>query len=175
MAVTLSNLRISLKLEGKLTNPLDMSTAVDPLSKSYTFSFGDGAGANQADTWFHDTRSLAATTAENLDLAGSLVGPFGATLTAARIKAFLIVHKTAAASAALEVGGVANQFLNWINSAAPGTDLPRTVVRPGGCQLFIAPDATGYPVTAGTGDLLKLNNLAAGSVDFDVFILASLT
>ena len=175
MALTLQNLRIQLKIDGKLTNPLDLSTPIDTFSKSYSFSFTDGAGLNQSGPWFHDTRTLAGTATENLDLSGVLVGSFGNTLSWVRIKAFLIIHKTPGASAALEVGGVTNQFVNWIASNTIATDLPRTVIRPGGAQLFVAPDATGYPVTGGTADLLKINNLAAGSIDYDVFVCGSLT
>jgi hypothetical protein len=37
-----------------------------------------------------------------------------------------------------------------------------------------APDATGYPVTAATGDLVTLTNSAAGtSVTYDVIIIGS--
>lgn len=175
MALTLTNLRIQLKIDGKLTNPLDLSTPVDTFSKSYSQSFTDGAGLNQSGPWFHDTRTLAGTATENLDLSGVLVGSFGNTLAWARVKAMVIIHKTPGASAALEVGGVTNQFVNWIASNTIATDLPRDVVRPGGWLVLVAPDATGYPVTNSTADLLKINNLASGSIDYDIFICGSLT
>ena len=47
-------------------------------------------------------------------------------------------------------------------------------VKPGGCFLWLAPDATGVAVTAGTGDLINIANSSSGtSVTYDVVIIGA--
>src|SRR5437870_1880113 len=125
---------------------LDLVTASTPLRYRKEIDLTDGTGANKADRIFHDTRTLAASTTENIDLAGSLVDVYGATITFARIKA-LIVAGAAANTNNVQVGGAAaNAFINWV---ADATDIIN--VRPGGLMVVLAPDATAYAVTAATG------------------------
>ncbi len=52
---------------------------------------------------------------------------------------------------------------------------PDTVkVKPGGAIALVAPDATGYAVTAGTADQLKVANSAGGtSVTYDIIIIGA--
>lgn len=129
----------------------------------------NGTGANQSDLIFMDTRTLTASATENLDLAGSLTDPFGATLTFARIKAILVMAD-AANTNSVQIGGAAsNAFINWV---ANSSDIVN--VRPGGRFLIIAPDATAYAVTASTGDILKMANSAGStSVTYTIVIIGS--
>ena len=66
------------------------------------------------------------------------------------------------------VGGAgSNGFTSWVGDA---TDVVK--VKPGGALILVAPDATGYAVTAGTGDLLTITNSAGStSVTYDVVIM----
>lgn len=132
--------------------------------------FTTGAGANGANEFFSDTRTLADSASESLDLAGSLTNGLGVTVALARVKFIYIKNKST--TQVLSVGGAAsNQFINWVGDA---TDIVK--LRPGGFLLLVAPDATGYAVTAGTGDLLKIANGAAGaSTDYDIVIGGALT
>jgi hypothetical protein len=63
------------------TSPQDLGTAAFPAAVRALAQLTSGTGAGQADLVFSDTRTLAASANESLDLAGSLVGAFGATLT----------------------------------------------------------------------------------------------
>jgi hypothetical protein len=131
-------------------------------------SLGNGTGTNQASRLFSDTRTLAASATENLDLAGVLTDPFGNVLTFATVK----VMKFCAAAANVNnvvIGGAAvNGFVGPFG-AAPHT----LAVRPGGCFVWVAPQ-TGAAVTPGTGDLLQVANSGAGtSVTYDVIILGT--
>src|SRR5688572_223704 len=150
---------------------LDLGTASAVLSKGYEMSLVDGTAAGQANRIFHDTRTLAASANEDLDLAGVLTDAFGTVLTFARVKG-LIVAAAAANSNNVIVGGAAsNQFLTW---AGAGTHT--VTVRPGGVFALWtgAADATGYAVTAGTGDLLRIANSGAGtSVTYDVIVVGA--
>lgn len=159
--------KITLKVVATHTNPLDLVTGTAPVNKEYAFSWASGTGANQADKLFSDTRTLAASTSEDLDLAGSLVSAFGKTITFTKIKAIIIAAASGNTNDVQVGGAAANQFINWVASA---TDIVN--VAPGGLLCLIAPDADGYAVTAGTGDLLKLANSGAGTgVTFDIILI----
>ncbi|MCI0685727.1 MAG: hypothetical protein L0Y54_00600 [Sporichthyaceae bacterium] len=150
-------------------NDLALSDPADILNYVKSIPLANGTGANQADRDFHKQNTLAASATEDLDLAGGLVDAFGAAITFARVKA-LVVAAAVANVNNVEIGGAGvNSFINWV---ADATDKIR--VRPGGVFALFAPDATGYPVTPATGDLLRIGNGGAGSsVTYDVIIIGS--
>ena len=154
-------------LTAALTKAIDLSTANTPLSYRKTIAFADGAGANQAQYLFSDQRTLAASAGEDLDMAGSLVDIYGATLTFASVK-LMAFHVPAAAGAGISVTAKAtNGFVTWVGAAGDAIK-----VLPGGLAVFIAPAANGYAVTAGTGDLITVTNLdGAASVTYDVILM----
>lgn len=138
-----------------------------PYARQYAFT--NGAGANQADRIFSDQRTVNASTNDDLDLAGVLTDVFGQTLTFARIKGMLISSNTANVQN-FSVGGGTNPFINWIAGTTP-----TVVLRPGGMFLLLAPDATGYAVTAGTGDILRIANGAGSAIVYDIVLIGSST
>lgn len=161
------NTRMLLDLSAELTSALDLATAKVPLSIKKQLVWPDGTAANQANRIFQDQRTLTASSTEDLDLAGVLTDPFGATITFARVR-LLYVAAAAANTNNVIVGGDANALA--IFGAATHT----LTVRPGGFVLLAAPDTTGYAVTAGTGDILQVANSAAGtSVTYDVVVIGA--
>jgi hypothetical protein len=139
-----------------------------PLLKDYTKNFQTGTGAGQADLLYQKTRTLTASSSEDLDLAGVLVDNYGVTLTFARIK-FIILAAADANTNNVLIGGVANGLTSFLSPAATGI----LTLRPGAFLALGAgqTDATGYVVTAATADLLHVANSAAGtSVTYDVII-----
>ncbi|WP_068925032.1 hypothetical protein [Planobispora rosea] len=160
--------RALLQLTADLTSPLDLVTGSAPLSFARQVNFSDGAGLNAANRIWSDERTLAASATENLDFAGSLTDAFGATITLARVKA-LIVAASSANSNNVVVGGGSNPFTNWVSGTTPAV-----IVRPGGLLALVAPDATGYAVTAGTGDQLQMANSGAGSsVTYQIVVIGA--
>ena len=129
-------------------------------------TIASGTGANQMDLIWEDTRALAASTGEDLDLAGGLTDAFGTTLTFVKVK-LIWISAASANGSTISVGGAsATQFVNWVANAS---DIVK--VRPGGCMLLYAPDATGYGVTAATGDLFKiLNDDGAAGATYSIII-----
>lgn len=126
-----------------------------------------GTGADQADQLWTDTRTLTASSTEDLDLAGSLVNALGATVTFARVRALYVEAAVGNANNVLVGGASSNGFINWV---ADATD--KVVVRPGGFLLLANRDATGYAVTASTGDLLRIGNGGSGtSVTYNIAIV----
>lgn len=165
--MTTLNAKLSLSLSATLVNSLDLGDVTQNVANSSNFALTDGTGANQAKSLFSDTRTLAASGTENLDLAGVLVDAFGATISFTKIKA-LIIKASAANTNDVVVGGHATAAcFSFFNAA---TDKIR--VKPGGMIALVAPDANGYAVTAATADLLMITNSAAGTgVTYDVIII----
>lgn len=159
---------LNVRLAGTLTSALDLSTPTDALVKALHLVLTSGTGANQADMMWHDTRTLAASATEDLDLAGSLTGPLGGTLTFARIKMVLVT----AASANTNNVNVTRPAANGVPLFLAASD--GIAVRPGGGFLWAATDSTGVAVTAGTADLLTFTNSAGStSVTYDVVFIGA--
>jgi hypothetical protein len=149
------------------TSVLDLATATFPLSLFSSINLTDGTGASQADRIFSDSRTLAASATEDLDLSGALTNAYG-TVTFARIKAILIVA---------DAGNTNN--VNFSRPASNGVPLFLAAsdglpIRPGGVFLWACSDATGIAVTAGTGDLITLTNSAGSTaVTYSIVIIGA--
>jgi hypothetical protein len=157
---------VTVSVLATLTKSLDLAAGTVPLTYTQQKAFTDGAGADKIEAIFHDQRTLAASTSEELDLAGGLTDGFGDTLTFTKIKAIL-VRAAAGNTNDVVVGGAAsNAWETWCGAG------DTVKVKPGGILLMTAPDATGLAVTAGTGDLLKIANGSSGtSVTYDIIVL----
>jgi hypothetical protein len=135
-----------------------------------SIALASGTGLNQSDKrWVSAARPLNASSSENLDLAGSLVDQFGATITLARVKLLIVQLITTTAGYTLEVGGAAS------NAASTffGDTTDKLIVRAGGFGILYAPDATAYAITAGTGDILKVNNPNAGAITYTIMVVGA--
>jgi hypothetical protein len=158
---------IKIKIEAVLNKALDLGAARAPLLVDASLNLTEGTGANQAQVVFHDQRTLAASGSEELDLAGALTDALGRTLTFTAVKALYIKAAAGNTNNVLVGGAAANGFATW---AGDPTDV--VVIRPGGSLILVAPDATGYAVTTGTGDLLKIANSAGDTgVTYDIVII----
>ena len=152
------------------TKALDLTTVSDPLQFRRAVQLSTGTAAGQADKVFHDRRTLAASTAEDLDLAGVLSDVFGAAITFARVKGLYISAAAANVNNVVVGADATNPWATLLN--ATGT----ITLRPGAafCAFAGPADGTGYAVTAGTGDLLQVANSGAGSsVDYDIIIVGT--
>lgn len=161
--------RIALTATAAQTATLDLGNAFAQLSKSYTVDLANGTAAGQADRVFHDTRTLAASATEDIDLAGVLADAFGATLTFARVKGLIVAAAAANTNNVIVGGASATQFVSW-NGGATHT----VTVRPGAVFALMAgaADATGYVTAAGSTDLLKIANSAGStSVTYDLVVV----
>jgi hypothetical protein len=160
--------RSSWQLESELTSPLDLSTPSSLLKLARQIAFSEGAGAGAANMVWADRRTIAASATDSLDLAGSLTGPFGTTLTFARIK-YLLVLAAAGNTNNVNVTRPASNGAPLF--LATGDGIP---VKPGGKFEWYDPSAAGVAVTAGTGDLIDLVNSGAGTpVTYDVVIVGA--
>lgn len=156
------------ELEAELTSSLDLTTPTSALKVARQLMLASGTGAGQADMVWSDTVTITASGTQAVDLAGSLAGPLGGTLTFAKIKMVVV----AAASGNTNNVNVVRDGTNGVPLfLAAGDGIP---VKPGGLFCWFDPSAGGVTVTASTGDLLNLVNSGAGtSVTADVVIVGA--
>lgn len=165
---TLDAQTLSVNFFATLNNQLDLQLASSPITYATSLGFSSGTGVNQADKIFSDHRTIAPSGTDDLDLAGVLLDPLGATITMARLKGLIV--KAAAANTNNVVMGVGS---NPITTILGGTT-PTLNIRPGGVLALFAPDAVGYVVTAATADILRFANSGAGTVvDYDVILIGA--
>ena len=154
-------------VDATLSISLDLSGSSQPLKYTQTYAFTDGAGANKAGQMFTDQRTLGASATEDLDMSGTLTNAFGTTVAFTNIKA-LVVSAAAGNTNDVDVGGAAsNGVISFFGDAND-----KLSVKPGGTIVLIAPDATGYDVTASTADLLTFTNSSSGTgVTYDIVVI----
>lgn len=160
---------IGLKLIASLTGSGDLVTPAADLRNTTSIVLTSGTGSGAADMMWSDTRTLAASATEDLDLAASLSPHVGTgTLTFARIKGLLIKAADANTNDVQLTRPASNGVPLFL---AAGDGIP---VKPGGLFLWVAPNAAGVAVTASTGDLLTLTNSAGSTtVTYDVVIIGA--
>jgi hypothetical protein len=167
MALTTS---IGLSISADLVKALDLAEARVPLVKTYTAALTNGVLAGQADLVFHDTRTIAPSSNDDLDLAGVLLDPVCTLLTFIRVKALIVAAAAANANNVVIGAAAANPWVGLIN--ATGT----ITLKPGGVQAYFAgqADAVASTVIAATGDILRVANSGAGtSVTYDIIIIGA--
>lgn len=165
VATTISSASMKIAINAELAAAPDLGSLVQSLPYEKKLNFSDGAGANQINTIWQDTRQIAASGTDQIDLAGGIADAFGNTLTLTKVKGiFIFAHSTNTND--LLVGGDANAFVDWVSDA---TDV--IVVRPGAFFCLCNPNAAGYAVTSGTGDVLLVTNSAGSTVvDYDIIL-----
>ena len=149
---------------------LDLQTQQAPINYNGQMVLGTGSGANQGQLVFSDTRTLAASATEDLDLNGpGLLDAFGAALNFTKIRGLIVRADPANVNNVVVGGAAATGFISPFGAATH-----TITVRPGGVLALFAPDNTAYVVTAATADLLRIGNGGAGSsVNYDIILIGS--
>ena len=161
--------RVNLSVAAEIIDSLDVGSVSYPVNYGANYVLTDGTGADQAKKIWTDTRTLTASSSENLDLAGVLTDAFGATLTFTKIKA-IIIKADAANVNDVVIGNHATAACLMFFGAAAHT----AAIKPGGMLAVVAPDANGYAVTATTADMLKVLNSGAGtSVTYTIIVIGT--
>lgn len=162
--------RVQVTLTGTLLSSPDFADVSFPLALLRTIDLGNGAGAFQGNFLWADQRTIAPSGTDALDLnGGGLVDALGVAVAPARLRAVLIY------SAA---GNLNNLTILGNAAAVPILNTVATThtLTPGGIFLATRPDATGFVVTAATGDIIQIVNAAGvNSVTYDVALIGSLT
>jgi hypothetical protein len=157
---------IALQLDATMTGASDLGNPKQSVKISELLQFTPGTNTiGKADILFADTRTLAASASESLDLAGVLTNAFGQTITAAEVTAIFLRAAAANTNNVLFGPAASNGFLGpW------GAATDRTKVNPGDWHVLTC--QTGWAVTATTADLIFAGNSGSGTpVTYDIVIL----
>jgi hypothetical protein len=156
------NLHLSAKQVGAAAALGTAGILVD-IQKEIDFSAGT-ANVNQANVLFRDTRTLAASANENLDLAGVLADALGATIAAAEVVA-LYIAAAAGNTNDVQLTRPATNGVPLFLAAGDGLAL-------GPGDFMVRTYRNGVTVTAATGDLINVANGGAGTgVTYDIVVI----
>lgn len=151
------SLEVLARIHGELTSAGDGGTAKLSINEGTSFDLDNGTAINQANAIYIDDFDIAASGSQNYDLAGTLEDRLGNVLVFTAVKAIMVIaHPTNVNS--VIYGNVTNGFVGPLSAATASLTIP-----PGGFIMLTNPTAAGWPVTAGTVDLIKLANSAAGT------------
>lgn len=159
-------LQSRLTISGSLTGTNDLAGVkanLTPINELFELTPGTDA-LGKADLMFSDTRTLAASGTEDIDLAGVLSSAFGATITAAEL-VLLFIKASAANTNNVNVTRPASNGVPIFLAAGDGRAL-----LPG--DFMLIQSRAGIAVTAATGDLITITNSAGStSVTYDIIVI----
>lgn len=157
---------IAVDIKASLAGTGDLGTPRAPANVDFLKQFLPGTDAvGKADILWSDTRTLAASATENLDLAGVLANALGVTITAAEIVAIWIQAADANVNNVVVFGAASNAF----NGPLTGTT-PKINLQPGNAVLLVC--GQGWPVVAATGDIVLVANSGSGTgVDYTIAVI----
>lgn len=164
MAGVRGDIRFSMDLTQVGSNDLGAPKMDVNVEKLLTLIAGTDA-TNKADVLFADTRTLAASANEDLDLTGALTGALGGTVAEAEVVAIFV---SAAAGNTNNVNisrPASNGFAGPFLAAGDGVS-----VKPGEWAVLLS--QSGWAVTAATGDLLNVANSGGTTgVTYDIVVI----
>lgn len=180
MAATNLNATLLVRESWAFHKALDQSTTKDEDQTKYEKSLTFGTGENQADQMWHDRREITpSTSTDDLDLVGGLTNAFGETVNFVKIKRLIIVNlgEDDGLGGFIETDGehllLGNGGANSFNDLFDGVDASE--IKVGSGDVFvISKKLTGFTVTAGSADILRINH-GGGSKDitFDITIIGT--
>ena len=167
MAETLSA-QISASLVWLFQDTLGLTTIADASRLEYDAQLTAGTGSGQANGLWHDLRTLAAATNEDLTLSNLPQTIFGNSVSVnmAAVKALLIVNSATTSGADLIVGAAASAA--W---GAPFGATSHQVRVPADSCLLLVNKGAGWSVTAGAVDKLRIGNGGSASIDYKIVIV----
>jgi len=156
-------------LKWNQTEALDLSSVDDVASINFTVSLANGTGDNQVNELWHDSRSLSAASNDDLDLTALTRTIFGTSVTSSFsiLKAILIHNTSTTDGDDLYIdSSVSNSIVTPFNASATSK-----IEIPASSPLVLANVLSGWAVTSGTADILRITNDGAGSVDYKIALL----
>lgn len=161
---------LAISASAQLSGATDLASISSPLNFARSIQLANGTtGAGKADRLFADTRTLAASATEDLDLSGALLDALGGPAAFARVKGLIVAADKANTNNVVFGAASSNAWATLLNSTGSVT------LRPGAVAAFMVGAAdNGWAVTAGTGDLLKVANSAGGTpVNYSIVVIGN--
>jgi hypothetical protein len=152
----------TLRLVPQLTDELSTTTVVDSATVQLSFPLANGTGSNQANGFYKDVITIAASGTANVNLRALPLNVMGGsgTLALASVKALVIRNRSTAAT--LSVGVSTSN--RWTALASSAVSLAA-----GGVWL-LTNFGSGYAVT--TSDrVLAITNTGAASADVEIYVV----
>jgi hypothetical protein len=171
MALAIIGVNGSVAINAALKEALGISGQQQTLNPSQhlPLTFSNGTGADQCNKFVSFSGSVTSGAAVSHDLTGgsTLIDmTTGAAVAFSRVVGILVINYST--TTYLTIGGGSNALAAYTNSMPVG---PSTTQNPG-VHLNIRADATGMAVTAGTGDIFKVD-CGAGSADYKIIMWGS--
>ena len=139
------------------------------LTRSYKQTWAHGTAGNQVNEQWHDVRLVtASTTTDDIDLAGGETNIYGETLTFTKIKEITVVNLSTTPGDQMTVGG-AGAGGNAFGAPWDGDQDAKQLLNPGGV-FHLRDPIDGMTVTAGSGDVLRMQHKAGGDVTYEIII-----
>lgn len=162
--------KLDIGIAGKQSGNLSLGGQREAnIAKRYAVTLADGILAGQADRiWATTVAALAASGTTDHDLSGTLPDPLLGTASFARIKGIIVAAYAANTNNVVVGAAATNPWIGLLGATHTVTLRPGAVF----CALAGQADLVGYPVVAGTGDLLRITNGGAGSaVGYDIAVI----
>lgn len=167
MATSLA-VQLRAAINATFTDDQDLSDPTAAVALAGLESLANGTSNVQADLVWSDTRTIALSSSEVLDMGtgGGLTTPFGAAFSPAEVVALL----------ALAAEGNTNNVIFGNNGTEDffgplGAATHTHAIKPGGWWFWFNP--AGYAVTNNSSDKIKVANSGAGtSVEYSIVIVA---
>lgn len=158
----------SVSVQANQTIARDLGTAAFPAALRSTINYTSGTGTGQVDVLFSDTRTIAASAADTLDLSGVLLDGLGNTVTFAKVKSIFITAASGNTNNVLVGAAGTNSFAG---AFADVSDI--SIIKPGGWWGW-GFSGTGFTVTNATGDLFRVANSSSGTgVTYSIIIIGT--
>lgn len=172
MADTLSA-ELSLGLTWLLEDVLATGAVADTSRLAFAASWRDGTAVDQADQLWHAQQTLAASGVASLDLTNLSRSVFGGTLAVAfaKVKALVLVNLATTAGLDLLVGGAGAGGHGWGPPFNNNQDAK--LVLPAESALVLVNRKSGWAVTNGSSDVLKIENPQASAITFNVALIGT--
>lgn len=171
MTATLTT-SLTVALKADLRNPGTLTTPQDLVDLVKAIALPDGTGSGTARKSYHDQRTLAASSGEDLDFSGSLTDALGQAFALTKIQALVCIAGAANPGNILVAVGKAAAINSFLTSAqvAGAADMG-IAIQPGGI-LVLASGGAGYDVTAATADLFRWSSSAStGNHTLDIYVI----
>ncbi|MCE9555206.1 MAG: hypothetical protein K8T91_17795 [Planctomycetes bacterium] len=165
---------LSLDIRGSLSwlrqESLPLSTVADAARLEYAVNLSDGDGAGEVDALWHGEIELAAAAQQDLDLTNLTMTMFGDTISVdlAAVKAMLIVNTATEAGDDLLIGGAGSGGDAWAGPWNNDQDAKQVVAADSAALLVNRLE--GWPVTAGSANVLRIKNNGAGPITARIVI-----
>lgn len=156
---------VRLKLSQTYTSDVDIADPSVAIAQQYLLTKVNGSSTDQSNLFWYDTRTVNAGANDDIDLAGVLTDVYGNTVTFATVKGIVIVNANTTDGDDLTIGNAGtNPCKLWFGATT------HTMTVLAGETFYKESRYTGWTVTGGSADTLRIGGDAANNVTYTIYI-----